>query len=137
MADQKPLILIVDDEPDMLFLYSTKLKRGGFDVVTAENGAQGIALAKEKHPALILMDVKMPGMNGIEAFSELQKDPATQDIKVVFLTAFGDPGNSKIDGKFAKGVGAMDFLKKGSQDIADFETKIRGYLGLEDDPAAK
>jgi CheY-like chemotaxis protein len=127
MTQSPPLILIVDDEPDVLTTYKTKLERSDFRVLTATNGEEGVAAAVANHPDLILMDVKMPVMDGVEAQQKLKDDPTTKDIKVVFLTAFSDPTRPEIDAKFAEENGALDFIKKGIG-LDDFVTKIRGYL---------
>ncbi len=121
------LVLLVDDERDLLSVYQTKLEAAGFRVVTASDGAQAIQAAMEKHPALILMDMRMPVMNGIEAEMKLKEDPETKDIKVVFLTAFSDPNNMEIDKEKAKEIGALDFLEKGIG-LDELVKKVRGYL---------
>jgi two-component system phosphate regulon response regulator PhoB len=121
------LVLLVDDESDMLTIYRTKLEAAGFRVATASDGAQAIQAAMEKHPALILMDMRMPVMNGIEAEMELKENPTTKDIKVVFLTAFSDPNNPEIDREKAKEIGALDFIQKGIG-LDELVQKVRGYL---------
>lgn len=125
---KKALILLVDDEPDIVNLYSVVLQREGFVVITAKNGMEGFILAKEKKPDLILLDLKMPVMDGVETLMKLKEDPVTKDIKVVFLTAFGDPKHEiEIDAKYAKEVGAVDFLKKGME-LGVFLQEIKKYL---------
>lgn len=127
--DGNPLILIVDDEPEILKLYSLKLQKSGFDVITAENGQLGInAALGQKKPNLILMDVKMPVMDGMEAFSKLKENPDTKDIKIVFLTAFSDLRIPETDVKVAQEVGAAGFIKKGI-DLDEFVMNIKQILG--------
>ncbi len=121
------LVLLVDDEKDMLSIYKTKLEKAGFRVVTASDGAQAIQMAVENHPALILMDMRMPVMNGIEAELKLKENPTTKDIKVVFLTAFSDPNNPEVDREKAKEIGALDFIEKGIS-LDELIKKVRGYL---------
>lgn len=121
------LVLIVDDELDILDIYREKLVRNGFEVVTATDGAEGVELAKQKHPDLILMDVKMPVMDGITALMKLKEDPTTKDIKVVFLTAFSDPNVPEVDIKAAKEMGAIDFIKKGTA-LDEVVEKVKQYL---------
>lgn len=121
------LLLLVDDEKDMLSVYQTKLQAAGFRVVTASDGAEAIKTAMEKHPALILMDMRMPVMNGIEAEMKLKENPETKDIKVVFLTAFSDPNNPDLDKEKAREIGAIDFLQKGIG-LDELVKKVRGYL---------
>lgn len=128
MEQPAPLILIVDDEADLLDTYKTKLERSGFRVITAANGEEGVASANANRPDLILMDMKMPVMDGVTAEQKIKADPATQDLKVVFLTAFSDPTRPEIDEAFSKESGALDFIKKGIS-LEDLVTRIRGYLG--------
>ena len=125
--DNSKVILLVDDEPDVLNLYRTALSQAGFEVITASNGAEAITMAKEKQPALILMDVKMPVMDGVEAASKIQEDPEIAKIKLVFLTAFSDPAKPEIDIKMAQGLGVVDFLKKGIS-LAELVEKVKQYL---------
>lgn len=123
-----PLILIVDDDPEILKLYRTKLEKSGFDVATAANGQLGIEAAKgQRRPDLILMDVKMPVMDGAEAFMKLKEDPATCDLKIIFLTAFADLRGSELDEKIAKEIGAADFIKKGV-DLDEVVDRIKKIL---------
>ena len=124
-----PLILIADDEPEVLALYRAKLEHSDFRVVTAGTGEEAVQVATAEHPDLILMDVKMPLMDGVAAQQKLKDNPATRDIKVVFLTAFSDPERQDIDKELAKTIGAVDFIKKGIN-LDDFADKIRGYLAV-------
>jgi CheY-like chemotaxis protein len=130
MEPTQPLVLIVDDESDLLDTYKTKLERSGFRVLSAANGEEGIAVATKEHPDLILMDVKMPVMDGVTAQQKLQENPDTKNIKVVFLTAFSDPAHPEIDQAMAKGSGAIDFLKKGIS-LDELVEKVKGYLGID------
>jgi two-component system alkaline phosphatase synthesis response regulator PhoP len=123
-----PLILLVDDEPEDLEVYSLALKQAGFDVVTGSNGVECVKLAKEKHPDLILLDVKMPVMDGLNAFLELRKYPETEKIKVVFLTAFGDPLEPMVNLKTDYGITA-DFIQKGVS-LDEFIEKIKIYFKM-------
>ena len=126
---QPALILLVDDETDILSIYKAKLEKVGFRVITATDGAQAVQMGIQQHPDLILMDMKMPVMDGITAQSKLSENPATKDIKVVFLTAFSDPMNPEIDEKSAKENGAFDFIKKGIS-LDELVEKVRGYLSM-------
>lgn len=89
------LILVVEDEPDIRELISLTLQFGGFKVVQAANGEEAIQKAIELRPDLILMDVRMPIMDGFEACQELKRQPQTQDIPVVFLSAKGQDADIK------------------------------------------
>ncbi|MDO3384333.1 response regulator, partial [Gilvimarinus sp. SDUM040013] len=80
-------ILLVDDEPDILEFIGYNLKKEGFEVETAQNGLEGLKHAKIFRPDLILLDVMMPQMDGMEMCAELRKLDSFQDTLVVFLSA--------------------------------------------------
>ncbi len=82
-----PKILVVDDEQDILEIIRHSLNKEGFEVHVAANGVQAIDQARRVKPELILMDVMMPVMDGMEACRQLREDPATAGIAIVFLTA--------------------------------------------------
>ena len=81
----KQTILVVDDEKDLLDLIEYNLKKEGFDVLKAENGEEGIKIAKEHNPNLILMDIMMPKMDGIEAVKTIRADDDLKAIPIIFL----------------------------------------------------
>jgi len=128
MAHQPPLILLVDDDPEMLAMYKTKLVRSGFQVIVAPDGAEGVRTAAEQKPDLILMDMKMPIMDGVTAMQKIKENPDTKDLKIVFLTAFADPMKVESDMQLAKNAGALDFLKKGIN-LDELVERVRGYIG--------
>jgi CheY-like chemotaxis protein len=82
-------ILIVDDEPHMLRVTQLSLKKGGYEVITAGNGREAIELARRIQPVLIVMDVTMPEMDGLEALKQLKSSPTTAGIPVIMLTTRG------------------------------------------------
>ncbi|MEJ2159728.1 MAG: response regulator [Chromatiales bacterium] len=84
------LILIVDDSPTELHVMQQMLERHGYETVLAEDGEEGLRLAAERRPDLILMDVVMPGLNGFQATRELSRNPATSAIPVVMVTTKGE-----------------------------------------------
>ncbi|MST04464.1 MAG: response regulator [Candidatus Pacebacteria bacterium] len=124
-----PLILLVDDEPNFRDVLEIKLKNAGYQTTTAQNGEEGIAKAKELIPDLILMDIKMPKMDGLQALDNLQNDVATKNIKIVMLTAFGDPQSEIYENhkRFAKEIGATSYLLK-SQDIDYIVNKVKDII---------
>ncbi len=81
------LILIIEDNEKILKLIRDLLQVNGYKTVESENAEDGISIAKEKRPALILMDIQLPGMNGVEALGVLRSDPDTKDIPVIAVTA--------------------------------------------------
>lgn len=82
-----PTLLVVDDEPDNVDLLTRRLSRRGYEVLGATGALAGIALAREKRPAVVLMDIKMPEVDGHQAIASLKSDPETQDIPIIALTA--------------------------------------------------
>ena len=89
--DRKYLILLVEDMLDARELYAEYLTYAGFSVVTAINGHEAISLTRLLRPDLILMDIRLPGMDGLEATADLKSDPQLAHIPVVAITA--DPSN--------------------------------------------
>lgn len=101
-------ILIIDDEEDIREILSYNLKKEGYKVYTAKDGIEGLQLARSKTPDLIILDVMMPEMDGIEVCQELRSDSKTEDIRICFLTARGED-YSQIAGFEA---GADDYVAK-------------------------
>ncbi|MBC7745988.1 MAG: response regulator transcription factor [Flavobacterium sp.] len=108
MSTARQKILIVDDEPDILELIEYNLKKDGYQVYTAINGQEGIAVAKKVLPDLIILDVMMPKMDGIEACRIMRAMPEFKNTFMVFLTARSEE-YSEIAGF---NVGADDYIAK-------------------------
>lgn len=90
MSSTKAKVLCVDDDHGQRLLLSFLLERQGLDVRTANGGQEGVDVAQEWLPDLILMDLMMPGMNGFQAAEILRADPRTANIPILALTAFGE-----------------------------------------------
>lgn len=103
-----PHILIVDDDPDQLRLLIAALRNASYRVSVALNGDQGYARANILIPDLILLDVRMPGRNGIMIARLLKKNPATQHIPIIFLSAMTEK-DERLEGLRAGGV---DYISK-------------------------
>lgn len=101
-------ILLVDDEPDILEIISYNLSAEGYQVITAKNGLEGIKKAKKEKPHLIVLDVMMPEMDGIEACEAIRKVPELKHTIITFLTARGED-YSQVAGFDA---GADDYITK-------------------------
>ena len=101
-------ILLVDDEKDILEFLSYNLKKAGYNVFTANNGIDALKIAKKVKPDLIVLDVMMPQMNGIQVCEEIRSDKLLQDTFVLFLTARSEE-YSELAGF---GVGADDYVTK-------------------------
>ena len=122
MAGEK--ILFAEDEPDIQKVIKVTLKfKGKFEVRFANNGVEALQMVKEERPALIILDVMMPKMDGYETCRQLKADAATADIPVVFLTAKAQ--EKEIEEGLA--LGAMDYLKKPFEPD-EFVEKVRSIL---------
>jgi CheY-like chemotaxis protein len=129
MTTGKRHILLVDDDPDIRAILKLKLESSGMTVTEAENGQAAIDRCKLDRPDLIVMDVRMPVMSGTEAVGHIKEDPALKDVKVVFLSNFGeeDEINAWLDQKFAREMGAVDYMKK-SDDLSSIVARIEHLL---------
>jgi two-component system, cell cycle response regulator DivK len=109
-------ILIVEDNATNMKLSTFLLESANYTVLTATNAETGLTFAREEHPDLILMDIQLPGMDGLEATSLLKGDEATRDIPVIALTALAMKGDEErilaagCNGYIAKPLDYKDFL---------------------------
>jgi DNA-binding response OmpR family regulator len=101
-------IVIVEDEPDILEVLSYNLKREGYEVLTASDGVAALALIRRETPDLILLDLMLPGMDGIEICGSIKKDPQTQNCLIIMVTAKGEESDIVL----GLGVGADDYIAK-------------------------
>lgn len=101
-------IAVVEDEPDILEVINYNLKREGFKVCTALNGTIGLAIIKKELPDLVLLDVMLPGKDGIEICSNLKKHPDTQHILIIMVTARGEESDIVL----GLNAGADDYITK-------------------------
>lgn len=108
MTVNQNLILLVDDESDILDFVGYNLEKHGFDVITATNGQDALELARNDLPGLIILDVMMPGMDGIETCEKLRKIPEIKESVIAMLSARGED-YSQLAGFEA---GADDYIKK-------------------------
>jgi two-component system phosphate regulon response regulator PhoB len=108
MEAMRERVLVVDDEPDVRMLLRTNLRAAGFDVLEAANGAEGLAIAKHDLPAVIILDLMMPEMSGIEVCRALRKHPPTSRIPILMLTA----KTTEEDKVAGFEVGADDYVTK-------------------------
>ena len=105
---RKQRILIVDDTKDILAVVSRRLQSWGYESLTAESGEEGLAIAEEHVPNLILLDIMMPKMKGRDVCARLKANPKTQHIPVIFLTALGLADHIKA----GMDLGAEDYIVK-------------------------
>lgn len=127
-------ILLVDDEADILEFVSYNLRKEGFKVITADNGEEGLKVAKKELPQLILLDVMMPGMDGIETCDQIRSTPSLENTLIAFLTARGED-YSQVAGFEA---GADDYITKPIKPkvlISRIKALLRRYGKSESDSA--
>jgi len=123
-------ILIIEDNPANLKLATTVLEHAGYRVLSAENAADGIAVAQEEMPPLILMDIQLPGTSGLDATRMLKSAPKTAAIPIVALTAFAMKGDEErildagCDGYIAKPFDYKDLLAR----VTSFIGEARGGM---------
>jgi DNA-binding response OmpR family regulator len=104
----KPRILVVDDEPEVVELVEFNLKKAGFDVLTATDGAAALKKARAEQPNLIVLDLMMPEIDGLEVCKILRRDPATARIPIIMLTAKA----AEVDRIVGLELGADDYVTK-------------------------
>ncbi|MCE0915903.1 twitching motility response regulator PilH [Pseudomonas sp. NMI760_13] len=117
-------ILIVDDSPTEMYRLTEWLENHGHQVLKADNGADGVALARQEKPDAVLMDIVMQGMNGFQATRQLSKDDETRHIPVIVVTT-KDQDTDRI---WALRQGARDFLTKPVEEDA-LIAKLKEVLG--------
>lgn len=124
-----PKILIIDDDNQIADLFITKLTNSHFAAARAYNGKEGYELAKKEKPDLILLDLKMPVMDGATTLEKLHADEETKKIPVIILSSFNDWSAIKMSPETAKELGAIDFVEKG-MDLNLLVQRIKGALRL-------
>ena len=117
-------ILYIEDNEDNVFMLATRLRRKGFEVVIARDGAEGINVAHTEKPDLILMDLSLPVLDGWEATRRLKASPETKSIPIIVLTAHAMAG----DREKAVAAGADEYDTKPVR-LPDLLAKIEGFLG--------
>jgi DNA-binding response OmpR family regulator len=122
---EEDLILVVDDDRDATRLVQEVMGRAGFTVRIANNGFEALAVARQEQPGLILLDLKMPGLDGYEVLKRLKRYRATQDIPVVVVT--GSVTDEEVKRQKVLALGAAQFLTKPFA-IDDFVEEIRRVL---------
>jgi DNA-binding response OmpR family regulator len=105
-----PRILSVEDDADLQQVIAYALKKQGWEIVYAYDGKDGLEKAKELRPDLILLDMMLPGLNGVEVIEQLKKSAATQSIPIIVMTAY--PSDAQFLERTVKALGAVEYLAK-------------------------
>ncbi|MEN6625877.1 MAG: response regulator [Candidatus Sumerlaeia bacterium] len=106
-----PLVAIIEDEQDLAQILKFAFEAEGFSVMTAPNGEIGLAMVRDRKPAIILLDIKMPRMNGYQVLATLHQDPSLAPVPVIVMTSVASEENI-TDEEWAKRLGVARFLSK-------------------------
>lgn len=117
-------ILLVDDDKDLCDLYNTTLGAEGFEVKIANNGEEALSEIMKERPDLIILDIMMPKIHGIDTLDIIKATPETKDIKIVILSALSD---QKMIQK-AKEFGIVDYIVKSEVDMSSAINRIKDAL---------
>jgi DNA-binding response OmpR family regulator len=117
------IIVLADDEPDLRSIYATCLRREGYDVWEASDGREALELVESRRPGLLILDVWMPVVNGMEVIEQLRHDPRSGQMRVVMLSNLGD-SDTRLEGFSA---GASDYWVKGLS-LAELCQRVKRLL---------
>jgi DNA-binding response OmpR family regulator len=120
----EPLVLVADDDEDILLLVTTRLRRDGFDIISARSGDEALALVRERRPALAVLDIGMPGLDGVQVLEQIRADDDLRAMLVVLLTAKAQ----ESDVRRGFDAGADAYVKKPFSP-ADLSARVRELLG--------
>ena len=108
MTDDRPLVLVADDDEDILALVGTVLGKAGYEVAKASNGAEALDLLRRRRPRVVVLDVAMPELDGMEVLRSVRADPDTAALPVIMLTARAQ----EEDVRAAYADGASNYVRK-------------------------
>jgi DNA-binding response OmpR family regulator len=108
IAVAKPKVLVIEDEPDILEVIQYNLEREGLKVIACRNGEQGLSRIRTDDPDLVILDLMLPGMDGVEVCRQVKADPVTRAIPLIMVTAKGEESDIVL----GLGLGADDYLAK-------------------------
>ena len=120
---QRPKCVLIEDNEQNRYLISYLLQHGGFDVIAAENGVEGLAVLPESGAELILLDIQLPGIDGYELVREIKRDGRFAGIPVVAISSFAMPG----DQAKAAAAGFDGYIEK-PIDPYTFVSQVQSYL---------
>lgn len=125
IADPRPVVLIIDDSPDVHRLLRARLRQEEIEFIGAQDGKEGVRLALEHLPAIILLDLDMPRMDGYEVMRALKDNPATLHIPIIILSALQNP-QDKVT---AFELGAVDYVTKPFE-LTELRVRVRSALRM-------
>ncbi len=122
---QQKLLLIVEDNPLLVGMYRSAFEKEDLNVIIAYNGQDGLAEIKKNKPNVVLLDILMPDITGIEVLKKIRADKSLDNIKVVVLTIVGDDKTKKE----AKELGVLDYLIKSEVELSEIVERVKSHLG--------
>ena len=125
--EKKSKILVVDDEPNIREFLHSVLTEDGYEVITASDGLEALSIAVEQQPDLVLLDIMMPNLDGMETCRRLRAQPATRNVRIIILTAYNQ--RERLEESIR--AGADDFLGK-PVDLTELRVRIRSMLKVKD-----
>lgn len=117
-------VLIIEDEKILAEMYKEKIEKEGFEVFLAFDSKEGLELAKKKKPDLILLDILLPGENGVSLLKKIKKDPEIFQIPILAFSNYDD----QFTKKETLGLGAKDYLIKANYTPKEIVERIKNYL---------
>lgn len=126
-TNAKPVVVVAEDDEDILRLVTTRLGRDGYEVVPTRDGAAALAAVRERQPALVLLDVSMPALDGMEVLARIRGDESLADTRVVLLTAMAQ----EHDVRRAFEAGADGYVRKPFS-LAELSAQVAELLGSQD-----
>lgn len=117
-------VLLIEDDNDIAEMYRRRLVSDGLQVAIAEDAETGLRLLREDRPAVLLLDIRLPGEDGYHVLQEVRADPALAHIPVLMLSNYGEPSTIRR----ALEMGASEYLMKSSTTPAEVALRVRAYL---------
>ncbi|MFH1426514.1 MAG: response regulator [Candidatus Kerfeldbacteria bacterium] len=125
--EKKPTILIVEDDPFILEASTEKLSREGFTILQAKDGVQGLDMSMNQKPDLILLDILMPNMDGLEMLNRLRQDESGKNAHVIIITNLIKDESERE----ARRLGVDDYIIKANWSLGELTRKVKSVLGVE------
>jgi len=117
-------ILLVEDEPMIVDMYKLKLEENGFEVLVTDKGSEALQLVKDKQPALVLLDVILPQVDGFSILQSIKAETTTKDIPVIILTNL----SQESDQEKGQQLGAVSYLVKSQRTPTEVLTEIKKFI---------
>jgi len=124
MENNKIKVLLVEDDNSLLDMYRLKFQEDGFEIISAQDGLAALEVVSKELPAMILLDIMMPKMDGFAVLTELKKSEKTKSIPVLMLSNLGQ----KADIEKGQALGATDYIVKASMTPSQIVEKIKSFL---------